>query len=263
MDLLEFTGSTAHPHTRHPWELARVEVVKRVLRDTANLQPGDVILDVGCGDAFVAEAVALSYPSVTVYGVDIALDQQVLSALTANLKAHNLRLFKTLEEAESKIGTTKVAAVLLLDVIEHVPDDVAFLRRLRESPVVDSRSHYIISVPAFGFLFSTHDSVLGHYRRYSAGTLKSAIKEAGLEPQRVCYFFSSLLIPRLAQAAKERILRTTPRQSTQISDWRGSRARQILLKHLLIWDFSVSWRLCRGGITLPGLSNLAVCRRPA
>jgi 2-polyprenyl-3-methyl-5-hydroxy-6-metoxy-1,4-benzoquinol methylase len=263
MDLVESGKSTGGIDKRHPWELARIEVIRRVLRDLAELHAGDVVLDVGCGDSFLAEQMALSYPAVTFYGIDTAFDEQRLGTLTRKLKVSNLRLFRTLEEAASAIGDKKAAIVLLMDVIEHIQDDVAFLQHLQGSPLVDPRTRYIISVPAFGFLFSTHDVVLGHYRRYSNKTLERLIKGAGLEPQLVCYFFSSLLLPRFTQAAKEKILRIKPRRTTQVAEWQGSKARQSLIKNILMWDFSLSWALCRRGITLPGLSNLAICGRPA
>lgn len=263
MDLIESGSNCVPVDHRHPWELARLEVIKRVLRERVELQAGDLVLDVGCGDSFMAEQIALAYPAVTFCAIDTALDEQRLASFTGKLKVANLRLFRTLDEAEVEMRGREATLVLLLDVIEHVEDDVAFLKYLQASSLINPRAWYVVSVPAFAFLFSMHDAVLGHHRRYSTKTLQRHLTRAGLEPQLLCYFFSSLLLPRLTQVATERVLGKTSRRSTQVARWRGGKMLQSLMKMILVWDFSISWALYRRGVSLPGLSNLALCRRPA
>jgi hypothetical protein len=263
MDLAESGNRVVGIDKRHPWELARLEVIKRVLRDLPELRAGDVVLDVGCGDSFVVDQIASSYPGVSFYGIDAAFDEQLLRTFTRKRQVNNVRLFRTLEEAAPDIGEKKAALILLMDVIEHIEDEVAFLKHLRASPLVGPATRYIISVPAFGFLFSTHDVRLGHYRRYSNRTLERRLNEAGLEPQLICYFFSSLLLPRLAQAGVEKLLRVGAGSGTQVAQWRGGKARQTVITSMLVWDFRLSHALYRMGIKLPGLSNLAVCTAPA
>jgi 2-polyprenyl-3-methyl-5-hydroxy-6-metoxy-1,4-benzoquinol methylase len=263
MDLVESGTNTVGLDRRHPWELARIEVVKRVLRERVDLHPGDMVLDVGCGDSFLVEQIAASYPSVTFCGIDTAFDEHLLGMFTRNLKVGNVQLFRTLEDAASKIRDKQAAVVLLLDVIEHVQDDVAFLKSLQTSPLVGPHTRYVVSVPAFECLFSTHDVFLGHYRRYSNRTLERHLKRAGLEPQLLCYFFSSLLLPRLTKAAGEKLLRVKSTRTTAVASWRGSKALQRFIKQILVWDFRVTWALNRRGINVPGLSNLALCRTAA
>jgi SAM-dependent methyltransferase len=263
MDLIESGSNRVPLDGRHPWELARLEVIKRVLRERVDLHAGDLVLDVGCGDSFMAEQIASAYPAVTFCAIDTALDEQLLGTFTGTLTVGNLRLFRTLEEATVEMRGRQAALVLLLDVIEHVADDVAFLKNLQASSLVNPRALYVVSVPAFEFLFSMHDVVLGHHRRYSNNTLQRHLMRAGLEPELLCYFFSSLLLPRLTQAATEKLLGKTARRSTQVARWRGGKLLQRLMKKILVWDFSISWALYRRGVILPGLSNLAVCRRPA
>jgi len=81
--------------------------------------------------------------------------------------------------------------ILMMDVIEHVEDDVAFIRaytdRMPESAML------LVTVPAFQFLWSGHDVFLGHKRRYTLSSLHQAIDKAGLEVIRSRYFFSILL----------------------------------------------------------------------
>ncbi len=94
----------------------------------------------------------------------------------------------------------KVAAdtVLMIDVIEHVDDDVALIRQYAELAAPGTR--FLISVPAFSFLWSSHDVFLEHRRRYTLDSLGAAVRAAGLETVDMRYFFG-LLFP-LAAAAR-------------------------------------------------------------
>ena len=82
--------------------------------------------------------------------------------------------------------------VLLMDVIEHLPDDVTFLRNV--SHVCSKGGRVIIAVPAFQLLWSQHDVTFKHHRRYGAAQLERVARAAGLEPERTT-FTNSLLFP--------------------------------------------------------------------
>jgi hypothetical protein len=80
--------------------------------------------------------------------------------------------------------------VLMMDVLEHVADDVALLKQYTSDLPAGGR--VFISVPAFQFLWSGHDVFLEHYRRYTIKTLEASVREAALTPIKSCYFFGSL-----------------------------------------------------------------------
>lgn len=75
--------------------------------------------------------------------------------------------------------------IVVLDVIEHLEDDTAFLRAT--SGLCAEGGRVLISVPAFQALWSRHDETFGHFRRYSAAQLERLVREAGLVPERVTY----------------------------------------------------------------------------
>lgn len=82
--------------------------------------------------------------------------------------------------------------VLALDVIEHLDDDVGFLR---EAAKMCARGGtLIIAVPAFQMLWSQHDETFEHRRRYTAGQLREVLIAAGLEVERITYT-NSMLFP--------------------------------------------------------------------
>ncbi len=85
----------------------------------------------------------------------------------------------------------KYDGIFLLDVIEHIDDDAAFLRtaldHAKESGIV------IINVPALSLLFSKYDTAAGHKRRYSKESLQALLLQVGIEPIRIQYWGLSLL----------------------------------------------------------------------
>jgi SAM-dependent methyltransferase len=85
--------------------------------------------------------------------------------------------------------------VLMMDVLEHVDDDVGLLRSyaLRMS----GAGRVLITVPAWQFLWSGHDVFLEHRRRYTLASLEAMVTVAGLRVLRSRYFFG-LLFPAVA-----------------------------------------------------------------
>ena len=81
--------------------------------------------------------------------------------------------------------------ILMMDVIEHVDDDVAFIRAYTDR--MPQGAALLVTVPAFQLLWSGHDVFLGHKRRYTLASLHRTIDKAGLEPIRSRYFFCALL----------------------------------------------------------------------
>ncbi|HWE37901.1 MAG TPA: class I SAM-dependent methyltransferase [Isosphaeraceae bacterium] len=68
--------------------------------------------------------------------------------------------------------------VVLLDVIEHVPDPVAVLRNA--AATLDDRGGVVVTVPEIPALMGPWDRMLGHYRRYTTRMLDAEAREAGL-----------------------------------------------------------------------------------
>ncbi len=86
-------------------------------------------------------------------------------------------------------------AVLLLDVLEHISEDGAALLALRKK--LKPGGVIIVTVPAFMFLWSEHDTLHHHFRRYRTKQLASLAREAGFVSIRISYF-NSILFPLVA-----------------------------------------------------------------
>ncbi len=110
----------------------------------------------------------------------------------------------------TRLNSIDADLVLLMDVLEHVDDDVGLLREYISK--VPSGAHFFISVPAFQFLWSGHDDFLEHKRRYTLAEVEMLVGTAGLTLVRSNYYFLAVfpiaacirLLQRLAGSKQEK-----------------------------------------------------------
>lgn len=257
MDLLEAADVT--PRHRHPWEIARLWVLRRLIASQVQLVPGSSVVDVGCGDAFVVGELARAFPDTQFYGIDAAFTP-VSAAERQQTLPPNVRLFHDLDALPA---VAPAALVLLMDVIEHIEDDHAFLTDLRRREFVGSDTRLMVTVPAFQWLFSSHDVFLKHFRRYTNRQLQDRLQGAGLHVIEIGYFFATLLPLRILGVIAERVSPPPAAAGTGLSEYSGSRATTQVLAALLKADALASLALRRIGVTVPGMSNYAICRTSA
>ncbi|MDR2510259.1 MAG: hypothetical protein LBC77_06410 [Spirochaetaceae bacterium] len=147
-----------------------------------------------------------------------------------------------------------------MDVLEHIKDDAAFLDRLLEKTPCGSM--IFVTVPAFQFLFSSHDVFLKHYRRYNKNELLGLLNRASfnrraLRIEKCHYFYASLFVMRAAAFFIQR------KQLSGIGSWRFSEKSLVtrLFYAVLNFDFWLCAALARLSLYPPGLSLLAVCKK--
>ena len=142
--------------------------------------------------------------------------------------------------------------VLLMDVLEHVEDDVGLLRKV--AATLPSGTYFLISVPAFRFMWSAHDHFVEHKRRYTLPELETAARRAGLQVQQGCYFFALVFPLALLTRIPSRLLHRGPPQSQ-------------LKRHSPSVNAVLEW-LCRLELgmlrhnRLVGLTAFCLCRKP-
>jgi ubiquinone/menaquinone biosynthesis C-methylase UbiE len=191
------------------WFIARRALAEELLIaeiDGRNSDPVR-ILDVGCGTG--ANAIAFERLASTV-GVDSSMDA-LHFCRTRGLKS----LAQTpLEDLPFNCSSFDI--VTALDVLEHTDDDLRCLREIHR--VMTRQGLLLITVPAYGFLWSEHDEALKHRRRYTAHELRNKLTVTGYEVVRTSYFISTLFLPililRIWQGLRKNS--TYPRTSIQV-----------------------------------------------
>jgi len=127
--------------------------------------PGDTILDIGCGRGVFAEQLIAKGCHVT--GVDILPPAQVSPALDSYIQADLLH--DGMEGVVNRLGSKKFDRILLLDVIEHLPDPARIVRDCLK--LLEPGGQLIISVPNVANISIRLMLMLGQFNYMERGIL--------------------------------------------------------------------------------------------
>lgn len=232
---------------RHPWEISRLLAVQKIISEHSF--EGMKVLDLGCGDGFVARGLFKFLKEKQVTAVDINLTNEIIQEL--NRMSEGIIYLKTLPEE----GIFDI--ILLLDVIEHIEDDKEFLVNL-VNRYISYGGKVLITVPAFQSLYSCHDTFLGHCQRYTLGGLKSVVEASGLKIISSGYLFLSLLIPKFILY---RIFHLN-NGSDGVGSWSKGKYVTYLIEKFLNIDNFLLMSAGRLKIKLPGLTVWVLCEKP-
>ena len=189
MDRVVYDRMAAHDST-HWWYRARRDILRDYIRRYARLPSDARILEIGCGTGH-------NLPMLAGFGEVDAIEIDAHARAIASERLGKPVCDAPLPELPGvERGAYDMVAVL--DVVEHIADDVAALRAM--ATLLKPGGVILIAVPAHRWMWSAHDIVNHHHRRYSKRTLRAAIERAGLGPRRMRWF-NSLLFP-LAAAAR-------------------------------------------------------------
>jgi SAM-dependent methyltransferase len=258
MDLRELPDFTRV--SRHPWELARARFFSGLVARTHG--GGLRVLDVGGGDGFVGRALLARLAAGSeVYCYDPSYAEAHLRRVAAGAPAA-LHF-----DRERPAGPFDL--VLLLDVVEHVADDAAFLSDV-VGGAVRRGGEVLVSVPAWMALYTSHDVELGHYRRYRPAELRALLARCGLAIERTGGLFHSLLLPRALAKLGERArgVRSRPalealgaHADTAVGSWRAGAFVTGAVCAGLAVDGWLSRASARAQVAVPGLSVWALARK--
>jgi SAM-dependent methyltransferase len=262
MDIKEYNVNTDSQKQNHPWEYARLEVVFDLLQQKVltkeQISNGELnILDVGCGDAFFLDQLSKRIPNANYFAIDTAFDETSISFFAE--KYPNIKFYPSVEHPD--LAKVRIDIILLLDVIEHIENDIDFLKKLSEMPGFSNDTRIVITVPAYQTLFCSHDTWLGHYRRYTSKMLRFHLSKAGLKSDYDGYFFLSLLLARIIQKIKESIIKPDLTKVSGIGDWNGGPFISNFIKSVLVLDYKISKIKRIFGLRMPGLSTFTICRK--
>ena len=175
----------------HWWYRGRRRIIRAEL-ESLGLSRDLCVLDAGCGSGRTMQDL-VDYGQV--HGIEL---EPEAAAIARSRRVGEVRIGR-LEELPYDDSTFDL--ITCLDVIEHIPDDRGALRELRR--VSKPGGWLLVAVPAYQALWSLHDRVNHHYRRYERLTLRQAALDAGWQVRRLTFFNGLLLLPaadvRLAQ----------------------------------------------------------------
>jgi SAM-dependent methyltransferase len=234
---------------QHWWFVARRRILSSVL-DGLPLTPNSRLLEIGCGTGG-------NLSMLSRYGALEAMeyDPQALA------HAERLGICRVLPgglPAPIPFAEAHFDLVCLFDVLEHIEHDADALRAAAR--LVKPGGHLVLSVPAYQWLWSAHDRVHHHYRRYTLPHLRRLAVDAGLQVQRGGYF-NTLLFPLVALLRGLR--RLLGRQDSALTAASDAEMPRPLVNRCLTHLFGLERHWVRHTLFPFGTSVMLVLRRPA
>jgi len=143
------------------------------------------IFDIGGGNGFVSKGLESA-------GYNVALVEPGITG-ARNGKKRGLDTVICATSNTAGFRPKSLPAIGLFDVIEHLEDDVTFLKSIKQHLLDDGRLY--VTVPSYSFLWSNEDITAGHYRRYSLRSVSRVLNLAGFSIEFSTYIFRFLPAP--------------------------------------------------------------------
>lgn len=187
----------ARLYREHWWWRAREEYLARLLDRLVGPNGAGETFDFGCGDG-------LFFPILQRYGAARPRGLEPDAALLdpAAPWFDNITTGALVDDPSER---ARYGLIVALDVLEHLEDPqpaMAILRaRLRPG------GWFVATVPAFDELWTAHDEINHHCRRYRLGDLEALARGSGLTIVESRYFFVWVALVKWLVARKQRLIR--------------------------------------------------------
>ena len=227
---------------RHWWFAAKHRIVlamlERYLREKSHAR----VADVGCGCGHMLQMLSERYDAV---GVDA-------SPLAADFaRQRGVKVVQGALPENVGLPAGEFDAAIMLDVMEHLDDDVASARAV--STLLKPDGILLVTVPAYQWLFSEHDKAHHHRRRYNRQGLLQVLSAAGLRVRYISYY-NTILFPL---AVGQRVISRSGVGVKQVTTAPPPEPINALFRGIF-----ASERHALGRVSLPfGLSLIAVAER--
>ncbi|CAM4304129.1 methyltransferase domain-containing protein [Flavobacterium terrigena] len=251
MDLTEFDRLfDKENYKRHPWEISRRDVMFQLLKSSEIKFPVKRIVDIGGGDAFIINEIYKQNLAEEYFTIDTAYSPEIIAQLKMNYGENPIHYVQNLTDYLTHFHSQENTLFLCMDVLEHLENEGVILNHLTEK-----NNYFLFAVPAFQSVFSNHDVLLGHYRRYNLKQLESVLKQYDFQIQNKGYYFTSLLLVRWLEGIFNK------NKKASIDNWNGGDFKSKLITSVLKLDFGFTQLLQKIGIKIYGLSCYCICKK--
>lgn len=228
----------------HWWFLGRRNIIYKLIKHFCR----DIdILEVGCsGGALMGLLQMRGFKNLT--GIDI--DQKAIDLC----RQKGITNVYVGDAEKTGFEEQKFDIIIASDILEHMKDENKTLVEWHR--ILKTKGELLIFVPAFKFLWSKHDEVNCHYRRYTKTGLIEIIEKNGFKVKRISYWNFSLFLPITIVRFYQRLLSKNKNSGDQL--YKMNKFTNKILEYLLRIENS----FLSVGINLPlGVSIFAIARK--
>jgi SAM-dependent methyltransferase len=233
----------------HWWFRGRRHVIASMLRRFSPSRRPLKVADVGCG-------MGSTFDMLSEFGWVVGIDASPTALAFSKDRGHPLLVAGGLPVLPFPDGVFDI--VCALDVIEHLDDDYAAVRELWR--ICKPGGLLMITVPAYQWLWSEHDDINEHRRRYTRPRLRAALGQAPVDCLKLSYINTFLAPPVMLVRLVKRLFRKPEKDpSTLKSDvYPVPKAANKILQ--AVFASEATW--LRYGSLPFGISVLCVARKP-
>ncbi|MCE5270139.1 class I SAM-dependent methyltransferase [bacterium] len=112
------------------------------------------------------------------------------------------------------IKANSIDVLICLDVLEHIEEDTLFLKEIKRV-LNNMEGRLFLTVPAYSWMWSSHDDILGHRKRYTKKTLLRIMTNMGFQIQYITYYNTVLFPLSILNTIKDRMISKFGQRSEQ------------------------------------------------
>lgn len=222
----------------HWWHRARKEIIIDAIINNIQNYNEKRLLDIGCGSGYFLSTISKYIPN----------SMGIESHEYSNKKYNNI---KNCDIFNNGLENNSFDIITALDVIEHIENENQFLNEIKRLLCnFHGGGKIVLTVPAYQWLFTYHDVINEHCRRYSLKRLKNLLLDNGFEIEKITYFNFFLFPPFMIVRLIHKIFNIKRVETERIG----------ILNNILYKIFNLEKYILRK-INLPfGSSVLAFCK---
>lgn len=234
----------------HWWFVSRRALVSSHICRYQLVKSSDKILDIGCSAGrLLLDLISKGFSPDKVFGIDVSQE-----AIDLCLRS-GLKNCKVMDGMKPEWPENSFDIIVASDSLEHISNDSKALQSWYK--ILKPGGLLFVYVPAFQFLWSEHDEVNHHFRRYTKNGLTSILEKTEFNIIESGYW-NSTLFPLFALIRMTKNLIPAKRNSPQSDLKTSSPIVDSILKNLLSLENS----LIGMGVRFPfGLSTYAISKK--
>jgi len=193
----DFEKKYHHFEEKQWWFTTRRVAIHHLLKPI--IKPEMRVLDIGCSGGVLIHELKSKYAAIEVHGIDVSEEA------VKKCKERGLTHIFCMDAPMPQLETSSYDIIIASDCLEHIADDRTALTNWNQ--LLKPGGMALIFVPAFPALWSVHDELNHHYRRYTRIELLTKLQQAGLNPVKSGYWNIVLFFPAIAIQFLSRLLR--------------------------------------------------------